>query len=243
VSGYTSAYGQPIGPPVEGWSERQRPERTAFTGRYCCVVPIDVERDAPALFDAYAQAKDDRDWTYLAQEQPVSMALFRSYLARIAASADPLHFAIVDLSSRLAVGTAALMRIEPAHGVIEVGYITYSPLLKKSRAGTEAMYLLMRYVFDNLGYRRYEWKCDSLNGPSRAAAKRYGFKFEGIFRKTLVYKGRSRDTAWFSIVDEEWPRIRSAFEAWLNPENFDAAGQQRRALAAIRDGGRSRAAP
>jgi RimJ/RimL family protein N-acetyltransferase len=168
--------------------------------------------------------------------------LFRDYLARIAASADPLHFAIVDRSSRLAVGTAALMRVEPAHGVIEVGSVNYSPLLKRSRAGTEAMYLLMRYVFDNLHYRRYEWKCDSLNGPSRAAAIRYGFHFEGIFRKALVYKGRSRDTAWFSVVDEEWPQIRSAFETWLDPENFDAAGQQRRALAAIRDGGRSHAA-
>jgi RimJ/RimL family protein N-acetyltransferase len=235
VSEHLSIYGQPIGPPVEGWSERQRPQRIALAGRYCCVTPIDVERDAHALFDAYMQAPDGRDWTYLSEERPVSAASFREYLAKIALSGDPLHYSIVDLSSARAVGTAALMRIEPVHGVIEIGYITYSPLLKRTRAGTEAMYLLMRYIFDELGYRRYEWKCDSLNAPSRAAAKRYGFHFEGIFRKAIVYKRRSRDTAWFSIIDEEWPWMRTAFEAWLNPGNFDAAGQQQRALAASRD--------
>lgn len=235
MSEHLSAYGQPIGPPVEGWSECQRPKRIVLTGRYCRVAPIDVERDAPALFDAYMQAADGRDWTYLPQERPVSAASYREYLAKIAASGDPLHYAIVDLSSGLAVGTAALMRIEPVHGVIEVGCITHSPRLKKTRASTEAMYLMMRYIFDELGYRRYEWKCDSRNEPSCAAARRYGFHFEGIFRKAIVYKSRSRDTAWFSIIDEEWPRIRTAFETWLNPENFELTGQQRRALAAIRD--------
>ena len=234
MSEHLSAYGQPIGPPVKDWVERNRPKRIALTGRYCRVAPINVERDAAALFDAYMQAPDGRDWTYLAQERPVGAASFREYLARIAASSDPLHYAIVDLSSGLAVGTAALMRIEPVHGVIEVGCITFSSRLKKTRASSEAMYLMMRYIFDELGYRRYEWKCDSLNAPSCAAARRYGFHFEGIFRNAIVYKSRSRDTAWFSITDAEWPRIRSAFETWLHPENFDAAGQQQRALAAIR---------
>jgi RimJ/RimL family protein N-acetyltransferase len=234
VSTHLSAYGQPIGPPVEGWTERPRPQRVALTGRYCRVIPINVARDAAALFAAYMQAADGRDWTYLSQERPSSLASFREYLARLAASEDPLHYAIVDLTSELAVGTAALMRIEPTNGVIEIGYITFSPALKQTRAATEAMYLMMRYVFDELGYRRYEWKCDSLNAPSLAAAQRYGFHFEGIFRKAIVYKGRSRDTAWFSIIDEEWPRIRAAFEVWLDPENFDAAGQQLHALAALR---------
>jgi RimJ/RimL family protein N-acetyltransferase len=234
VSRPLNAYGQPIGPPVEGWTERPRPQRAALTGRYCRVRPIDVARDASALFDAYMQAADGRDWTYLSQERPASLASFREYLAKNAASEDPLHYAIVDLTSELTVGTAALMRIEPAHGVIEIGYIAFSPLLKQTRAATEAMYLMTRYVFDELGYRRYEWKCDSLNERSCAAAIRYGFRFEGIFRKAIVYKSRSRDTAWFSIIDDEWPRIRAAFEAWLKPENFDAAGQQRQALAALR---------
>jgi RimJ/RimL family protein N-acetyltransferase len=234
VSRPLNAYGQPIGPPVDGWTERPRPQRVALTGGYCQVRPIDVARDASALFGAYMQAADGRDWTYLSQERPTSLASFREYLARLAASEDPLHYAIVNLTSELTVGTAALMRIEPAHGVIEIGYITFSPVLKQTRAATEAMYLMMRYVFDELGYRRYEWKCDSLNARSCIAAKRYGFRFEGIFRKAIVYKGRSRDTAWFSITDEEWPRIRAAFEAWLSPENFDAAGRQLHALAALR---------
>jgi RimJ/RimL family protein N-acetyltransferase len=126
------------------------------------------------------------------------------------------------------------MRIEPAHGVIEVGGITFSPSLKKTRAATESMYLMMRRAFDELGYRRYEWKCDSLNAPSRAAATRYGFTYEGIFRQAIVYKGRSRDTAWFSITDVEWPRVRAAFEAWLDPANFNADGQQKRRLSDLR---------
>jgi RimJ/RimL family protein N-acetyltransferase len=235
VSTHLSAYGQPLGPPVEGWSERRSPQRSALTGRYCRVAPVNVERDAAALFDGYMLAPDGRDWTYLAQDRPASLTSFREYLAMKAASSDPLHYAIIDRASKRAVGTAALMRIEPLHGVIEVGYITFTPQLKRTRASSEAMYLLMRYVFDALGYRRYEWKCDSLNAPSRAAAKRYGFEFEGVFRQAVVYKGRSRDTAWFSIIDKDWPRIRTAFETWLNPENFDAAGQQRRALASIRD--------
>jgi RimJ/RimL family protein N-acetyltransferase len=235
VSEHLNAYGQPIGAPVEDWTERQRPQRVELRGRYCRVIPIDVERHAPSLFDAYMEAADGRDWTYLAQERPTTIAAFREYLARITASTDPLHYAIIDVASERAVGTAALMRIEPVHGVIEIGYITFSPRLKKTRTATEAMYLFMRYAFDQLGYRRYEWKCDSLNARSRTAAIRYGFTFEGIFRQAIVYKGRSRDSAWFSIIDEEWPRLRAAFEAWLSPENFDAAGQQRRALAAIRN--------
>lgn len=234
MSAHLNAYGQPIGPPVEGFTERQRPQRVALAGRYCRVTPIDVERDAAALFDAYMQAADGRDWTYLSQERPADIVSCQKYLTMIAASSDPLHYAIVDLASERAVGTAALMRIEPVHGVIEIGYITFSPRLKKTRAGTEAMYLLMRYAFDELGYRRYEWKCDSLNAHSRAAAIRYGFRFEGIFRQAIVYKGRNRDTAWFSIIDKEWPQLRAAFQAWLSPENFDATGEQRRALAAIR---------
>jgi RimJ/RimL family protein N-acetyltransferase len=235
MTGRMNAYGQPIGPPVETWRERRRPPRTVMAGRYCRVEPVDLERHALALYQAYIQAPDDRDWTYLFSERPASMSLFREYLTRLAASDDPLHYTIVELANARAVGTAALMRIEPLHGVIEIGSIGYSPSLKQTAAGTEAMYLLMRRVFDELDYRRYEWKCDSLNAPSCAAATRYGFRFEGIFRNAIVYKNRSRDTAWFSIIDAEWPRIRSAFQMWLDPLNFDAAGLQRRSLAAIRE--------
>jgi RimJ/RimL family protein N-acetyltransferase len=230
-----NAHGQPIGPALAAWSERRRPERTAIEGRYCRIEPVDLERHAAQLFGSYMQAPDGRDWTYLVSERPANIKLFREYLARLAASDDPLHYAIVAAENHSAVGTAALMRIDTLHGVLEVGSIAYSPLLKSTPAGTEAMYLLMRRVFDELGYRRYEWKCDSLNAPSCAAAERYGFRFEGIFRNAVVYKKRSRDTAWFSIIDEEWPQLRTAFQMWLDPQNFDSAGRQRRALAKFRD--------
>lgn len=138
--------------------------------------------------------------------------------------------AIIDLASGQAVGVASYMRIDPAHGAIEVGNINFSPRLQRTRVATEAMFLMMQRVFDELGYRRYEWKCDSLNAPSRAAALRYGFQFEGIFRRAIVYKKRSRDTAWFSIIDTDWPALKLAFQAWLDPANFDNAGQQRRSL-------------
>lgn len=231
----SNAYGQSVGPPVAGWSERARPSRAPMTGQYCRLEPVDVERHTAELFDAYAEEPDDRDWTYLFAERPGDSAACRAYVEKLAASTDPLHYAIVELASGRAGGTAALMRIEPMHGVIEVGGITYSPRLKRTRAGTEAMYLMMRRAFDELGYRRYEWKCDSLNAPSLAAAKRYGFVFEGIFRQAIVYKHRNRDTAWFSITDREWPQVRAGFEAWLAPENFDLAGTQRRSLAELRD--------
>ena len=231
----TTVYGQPVGTPVPNWRDRPRPSRVIVTGDYCRIEPVDVERHARNLFDAYAEAPDDRDWTYLFADRPADADACRAWVASLAASEDPLHYAVVDLASGRAVGTAALMRMEPAHGVIEVGSITYSPRLQRTRAGTEAMYLLMRYVFDDLGYRRYEWKCDSLNAPSLSAAKRYGFLFEGIFRQAIVYKGRNRDTAWFSITDQEWPANRAAFEAWLRPENFDERGDQRTSLAGVRN--------
>lgn len=205
-----------------------------MVGRYCRVEPVSVQRHEKDLFAAYQQAPDDRDWTYLVHHRPETPQDFSTYLTKLEKSDDPLNFTIIDASTNKAVGTAALMRIEPAHGVIEVGGITFSPLLKKTRAATEAMYLMMRRAFDELGYRRYEWKCDSLNAPSRAAAQRYGFTFEGIFRQALVYKNRSRDTAWFSITDTEWPRIRAAFEAWLDPTNFTADGRQKRSLSDLR---------
>jgi RimJ/RimL family protein N-acetyltransferase len=203
-------------------------------GRYCRLEHVNAQRHEAELFAAYMEAPDGRDWTYLFSERPENAADFRAYLAKLEKSEDPLHFTIVDTEAGKCVGTAALMRIEPTHGVIEVGSITFAPRLKKTRAATESMYLMMRRAFDELGYRRYEWKCDSLNAPSRAAAARYGFTFEGIFRKAIVYKGRSRDTAWFSITADEWPRVRAAFEAWLDPVNFDSEGNQKRRLAQLR---------
>jgi RimJ/RimL family protein N-acetyltransferase len=226
-------YDQPIGPAVPGWSERPRPPRGVLPGRYCRIEPVE-EHHAPDLFAAYMEAPDGRDWTYLFAERPETEPAFREYLLQLSASEDPLHYAIVSTHTGKALGTAALMRIDPRHGVIEVGGITYSPRMKRTSIGTEAMYLFMRLVFDDLGYRRYEWKCDSLNAASRSAAERYGFTFEGIFRSAIVYKGRSRDTAWYSIIAEQWPRLRAAFETWLDADNFDGRGRQKRDLSSIR---------
>lgn len=220
-----NAFEQPIGAPVPDWNGAAAPGRE-LTGRYCRLEPVNVERHAADLYDAYASAADGRDWTYLAVGPFDSVAAYREHLTRAAASADPMHFAVIDLATGKAVGTLALMRIDRANGVIEVGHVTYSPRLKRTRIATEAMFLLMSEVFGKLGYRRFEWKCDSLNGPSRIAAARYGFTFEGIFRQAIVYRQRNRDTAWFSIIDSEWPALREAYSRWLDAGNFDAQGQQ-----------------
>ncbi|MFZ3236514.1 MAG: GNAT family protein [Stellaceae bacterium] len=228
-------FGQPIGAPLPDWAPRQRPPRTAMEGRFCRVEPLDPLRHAADLFAANSEDADGRNWTYLPHGPYSSFDPYRDYLTAAASRDDPLVHAIVERTSRRAVGVASLMRIDPAAGVVEVGGITYSPRLQRRPAATEAMYLLMHRVFDELGYRRYEWKCDALNGPSRAAAQRLGFRYEGLFRQATVYKGRSRDTAWFSIIDSEWPVLRAAFERWLDPANFDAAGGQRQGLASVRE--------
>jgi RimJ/RimL family protein N-acetyltransferase len=226
--------GQPIGPPLPGWSARPRPPRTPIEGRFCRVEPLDPERHAAELFAANGEDAEGRNWTYLPYGPFASFAPFLAWVETASRTADPLRHAIIELGSGEAVGVASLMRIDATAGVIEVGGITYSPRLQRRPAATEAMYLLMRRVFDELGYRRYEWKCDALNAPSRAAALRLGFRYEGLFRQATVYKGRSRDTAWFSILDSEWPALRTAFERWLDPANFDAAGRQHARLAKLR---------
>jgi len=225
---------QPIGDPLPQWQARPLPTRLQLHGRYCRLEPIDAGQHAQDLFDAYADAPDGSDWTYMASGPFDHADSYRQYAAQLQQSHDPLHFAVIDLASGRAVGSLALMRIDARNGVIEVGHVALSRRLKRTRVATEAQFLLMRYAFDTLGYRRYEWKCDSLNAPSRHAAQRLGFSFEGIFRQAIVYRARSRDTAWFSIIDGEWPTLRTAFDAWLDPANFDGDGQQRQSLAALR---------
>jgi RimJ/RimL family protein N-acetyltransferase len=226
-------FGQPIGDPVPGWTPRPRPPRTPMVGRYCRVEPLDISRHAAELHAANADAADHRRWTYLNADGFDSADAYRQWLAQVSAANDTLFHAIVDSLSNHAIGVAAYLRIDPVNGAIEVGHINYSSRLQQTRAATEAMFLMMRRAFDELGYRRYEWKCDSLNEPSRRAAARLGFQFEGIFRQAVVYKDRNRDTAWFSILDGEWPAIRRALERWLAPDNFDAAGHQHHPLAEL----------
>ena len=185
---------------------------------------------ADGLFAAHTADRDGRMWTYLPIGPFEDIDGFRAWVWDAAASADPLHYAIV--TDHGPVGTASFLRIAPGAGSIEVGFITYSPLLQRTRAATEAMYLMMRWVFE-AGYRRYEWKCNALNMPSRRAAQRLGFSYEGVFRQAQITKGANRDTAWYAAIDAEWPVLQTAFETWLHPDNFDATGQQRQALSEL----------
>ena len=210
-----------------------RPSRVALDGTSIDLVPLDADRDGGAIYEATRGAEHDALWTYLFDGPFANRAAFDASMRRMAASEDPLYYAIVDRASRHAVGRAALMRIVPEHRVIEVGSILYTPPLQRTRGATEAMYLLARYVFDELGYRRYEWKCNALNAASRSAALRLGFTFEGIFRQHMMIKGKSRDTAWYSMIDVEWPARKAAFERWLSPDNFDRDGRQKTPLAIV----------
>jgi RimJ/RimL family protein N-acetyltransferase len=206
------------------------PERIALEGTAVCVVPLDPVAHGDALFEGAGGLKAAALWQYLFNGPFADRQTFDEWLREKAASTDPLFYAILDKGRGTAAGVASLMRIDRSHRVIEVGNILYTPALQRTRGATEAMYLLARYVFDALGYRRYEWKCNAENAPSRAAALRLGFTFEGIFRQHMIVKGRNRDTAWFSMLDREWPERRARFERWLDPANFDESGRQKAAL-------------
>jgi RimJ/RimL family protein N-acetyltransferase len=222
--------GQPIGLLVANPAPAPRPGPVTLKGRYGRLEKLrpDHASDLWAVF-----AGHDRVWTYISTDGPFGdPAEFASFIAKRAAAADPYAYAIVDLQDR-AVGYFTLLRIVPVHRVIEVGHVLYSPSLQRTPLGTEAQYLLARYVFETLGYRRYEWKCDALNAASRRAALRYGFIYEGTFRQYMIAKGRNRDNAWFSMLDSEWPARKRNFERWLAFDNFDAQGMQRVSLAAL----------
>jgi RimJ/RimL family protein N-acetyltransferase len=208
-----------------------RPQRTELEGRVVSIAPLEPRLHGDALFGA-TQGHESL-WRYLFEGPFATRAAFDSYLEQKTRSEDPLFVAILDKSSGEAVGHAAYMRIEPAHRVIEVGSILYTPRLQRTIGATEAMYLMARHVFEDLGYRRYEWKCNALNAPSRSAALRLGFTFEGIFRQHMIIKGCNRDTAWFSMLDSEWPKRKIGFERWLDPSNFDADGRQKVSLSGI----------
>jgi RimJ/RimL family protein N-acetyltransferase len=218
---------QPVGPPVPGWTPPPRPAREAIEGRCVRLEPLDPEWHGPALWEAICGC--DALWTYLPVGPFPGWRGFRAWLGEAAAGVDPLFFAVIDKAEGRASGWQSFLRIAPEAGSIEVGHICYSPALQGTRAATEAQYLMMSHAFA-MGYRRFEWKCDALNAPSRRLAQRLGFSFEGVFRQAMVVKGRNRDTAWYSVIDAEWPALKAAFETWLDLENFDPEGRQRTRL-------------
>ncbi len=221
---------QPIGPRVEAHHAR-RPERLTLKGRWITLAPLDAEKHAAALYQgSNGDAERERVWSYLFNGPFATPADFAADIELKARSVDPHFFAVVDNASGRALGFQALMRIDPSNRVIEVGNITYTPAMQRTAGATEAQYLFAQYVFDVLGNRRYEWKCNNLNAPSKRAAERFGFTFEGIFRQHMIVKGRNRDTAWFAMLDSEWLARKAAYERWLKPDNFDAAGRQKVSL-------------
>lgn len=208
----------------------QPPRRETIHGRYVDLEPIDATDHGDSLFAAVSTAAGiDERFRYLPQTPQTDRGDFDSWIAEAADSSDPLFFAVVDRSTGRVEGRQALMRIDAANGVMEIGHILWGPALSRTREATEALFLCADLAFSS-GFRRFEWKCDDANAPSKKAAERFGFTFEGVFRQHLVYKGRNRDTAWFSIIDSEWPALRSAYEAWLDEANFDASGAQRQGL-------------
>ena len=221
--------GQPIGPEVD-WQGAAAPPRTPMEGRLCRVEPLDPTNHLEDLYEAYSDDRHGALWTYMFVGPFNSKDAFCEWLETASDGADPFFHAIIESATGQAVGLAAYMRIKPDAGVIEVGNITYSPRMQRTAIATEAMYLMMARAFGELGYRRYEWKCDALNAPSREAALRLGFSFDGVFEQALVYKGRNRDTAWYSILDRDWPALRSAYVNWLDPGNFNEQGQQLHSL-------------
>ncbi len=222
--------GQPVGLPVADPTPAQRPGPVTLKGRYGRLEKLEPRHTAN-LWTAFAG--HDEVWTYISTDGPFeNFAEFAAFIAKRAAAEDPYAYAIVDPADR-AVGYLTLLRIVPEMRVIEVGHVLYSPALQRTPLGTETQYLLARYAFETLGYRRYEWKCDALNAASRRAALRYGFVYEGTFRQYMIAKGRNRDNAWFSMLDSEWPARKANFERWLAPENFDGKGRQKVSLAAL----------
>jgi RimJ/RimL family protein N-acetyltransferase len=222
----------PLGPLVDS-APAKRPERTLLKGRYITLSPLDYARDAESLWEGAGGTTNEHLWTYMFHGPFHDRESFDAHLRIKSASEDPFFLALLDAHSGRALGHAAYMRITPEHRCIEVGNILYTPALQRTVAATEAMYLMARHAFEALGYRRYEWKCNASNDASRRAALRLGFKFEGIFRQHMIVKGRSRDTAWFAMLDSEWPARKAALERWLDPANFDAQGKQKVSLSEL----------
>ena len=224
--------GQPVGFALPDWRCPSLPPRQAMEGRFCRVEPLHPDRHAAELHAANALDQEGRNWTYLSYGPFPTLESYRAWIDNVCLGNDPMFFAIADLSTGKPIGVASYTRIAPSRGSIEVAHVNFSSLLQRKPVATEAMYLMMKRAFE-LGYRRYEWKCNALNARSRAAAQRLGLSFEGVFRQETVHKGRNRDTAWYAAIDSEWPALEAAFMSWLDPGNFDEKGMQRTSLSAI----------
>ena len=227
----TNDHGQPVGDPVPGWTTRPRPVPVELSGRYVRLEPLSTAH-APALHDALCNPGDDVLWTYRPTDPPADVPGMVDLIEQTLAVPEWVTFALVPQGQE-AQGLASYMRIEPTTGQVEIAGVLYAASLQRTRAATEAIHLSMRHAFDDLGYRRFEWKCDSLNEPSRRAARRLGFTYEGRFRNHMITKGRNRDTDWFSVTDAEWPVVKAAHERWLDPTNFDDAGGQLTSLSSL----------
>jgi RimJ/RimL family protein N-acetyltransferase len=227
--------GLPIGPKMDHPEPAKPPQRVTLEGRYCRLEPLNAARHGGELFAASTPPNAPGLFRYLADTPPASMDEFTGWMNTAVASEDPLFFAVIDRRTGRVEGRQTLMRITRAHQCIEIGNIYWGPAISRSPVTTEANFLFAQYVFEELGFRRYEWKCDSLNAPSRSAALRFGFQYEGHFRRAVITRGRTRDTAWFSIIDEEWPALKAAYQTWLAPENFDDEGNQRKPLRELTD--------
>ncbi len=225
--------GLPIGPRLGNPEPARRPERVVLRGRYARLDPLDPACHGDNLYAASTPSNRKALFRYLPEPSPDSRRSFDVWLANAATSADPLFFAVTDLATGRAEGRQSLMRIVPEHQTIEIGHIYWGPRIARSRVATEAAFLFARYAFETLGYRRLEWKCDALNAPSRRSAMRFGFTYEGLFRRAMIVRGRSRDTAWFAMIGEEWPVLRAAYERWLAPTNFDAQGRHKSRLSQL----------
>lgn len=220
---------------LSNWTARAPIKREPMEGRFVRLEPLSADRHGADLFAASSVTDAAERFRYLAEYPPVSLKEFRLWLEKAEDSRDPLYFAVIDKKSGKVAGRQTFLRTDAANGVTEIGHIYWGPLISQTPATTEALYLFARHAFDDLGYRRFEWKCNNENEPSKRAALRYGFQFEGVFRKHLVIKGKNRDTAWYAMTDDDWKIAKPAFEAWLDPSNFDDSGKQIRTLAWLRE--------
>ena len=227
---YFNDLNQPIGFPIEDWQPVQRPSTEPMLGQHCRLEGLEPQKHAKSLYEHFCLDTEHQNWTYLPYGPFTTFAAFNAWLTQISLQDDPLFYTVIDARTEQVVGMASYLRINPEVGTIEVGHIHFSPAMQGTCLATETMYLMMSRVFDDLGYRRYEWKCDALNAPSNAAALRLGFTFEGIFRQLTMYKSRNRDTAWYAIIDSDWPDIKAEFKRWLDPANFDDKGRQKTKL-------------